>query len=87
MLMNDYVVHKLRELDAERLSPIAARAEEAAHLEGPKAKPVVGHALRFAGRTLRRVGTGLEHWADPQAQEPELRLEDRVGSPPPAARG
>ena len=73
MMMNDYVAHKLRELENERLDRtlIAAKMQEASdsHTQRPKAKPVIGPALRVAGRTLRRVGEGLEGWASPPSAE------------------
>jgi hypothetical protein len=76
MMMNDYVAQKLRELDEERLNRtlLATRLREASRSERPKAKPVIGPALRLAGRTLRRVGAGLEDWAEPQASDAEQRL-------------
>ena len=75
-MMNDYVAEKLRELENERLSGtfIAAKIEGKSLTERPKAKPVIGPALRFAGRTLRRVGAGLEDWAEPPINENEQRL-------------
>ena len=43
---------------------IAAQMEETSGSQpSPKGKPVIGPALRVAGRTLRRVGEGLEGWA------------------------
>ena len=76
MMMNDYVAQKLRELDEERLNRtlIAARIQRDATGERPRAKPVIGGALRVAGRTLRRVGEGLEGWAEPPVKESEQRL-------------
>ena len=76
-MMNDYVAQKLRELDEERLNRtlIATRMEEEAGHSRSKAKPVIGPALRLAGRTLRIVGAGLEDWAEPPTTESEQRLE------------
>ena len=75
-MMNDYVAQKLRELDEERLNRtlIAARMERDSGLPKPKGKPVIGPALRLAGRTLRKVGAGLEDWAEPPATESEQRM-------------
>ena len=76
MMMHEYVTEKLRELDEERLNRtlIAARAKHDTTTERPRAKPVIGGALRVAGRTLRRVGAGLEDWAEPPAADAEQRL-------------
>lgn len=78
--MNDYVTQKLRELDEERLNRtlIAARMEQESGHAKPKGKPVVGPALRLAGRTLRKVGAGLEDWAEPPMTESEQRLGRRA---------
>ena len=75
-MMNDYVAQKLRELDEERLNRtlIAARMEQESAHPKPKGKPVVGPALRLAGRTLRIVGAGLEGWAEPPTTDSEHRL-------------
>lgn len=75
-MMNDYVAQKLRELDEERLNQtlIAARMEQESGHPRPKGKPVIGPALRLAGRTLRKVGAGLEDWAEPPTTESEQRL-------------
>jgi len=79
-MMNDYVAQKLRELDEERLNRtlIAVRMEQESGHPKPKGKPVVGPALRLAGRTLRKVGAGLEDWAEPPTTESEQRLERRA---------
>jgi hypothetical protein len=82
-MMNDYVAQKLRELDEEHLNRtlIVARMEQESGHPKPKGKLVIGPALRLAGRTLRKVGAGLEDWAEPPATECEqaLRLERRSG--------
>jgi len=82
MMMNDYVAQKLRELDEERLNRtlIAARLEQESGRPKRKGKPVIGPALRLAGRTLRTVGAGLEDWAEPPVTECEqgLGLERRA---------
>lgn len=73
MLMNEYVTQKLREFEAEsqvrKLVAVSAEGESDGH--PPHTRPVIGPALRIAGRTLRRMGSGLEHWADPPAREGE----------------
>jgi len=76
-MMNDYVAQKLRELDQERLNRtlIAARMDQESGHSKPKGKPVVGPALRLAGRALRKVGAGLEDWAEPPVTECEQGLE------------
>ena len=76
-MMNDYVAQKLRELDEERLNRtlIAARMEQEPEHPRTKGKPVIGPALRLAGRTLRMVGSGLEDWAEPPVKEGEQSLE------------
>lgn len=58
-----YVSEKLRDLEEER----ALRA-----LQRPPTnkRPVLGPAARGAGRTLRRIGEGLEAWGSaPPARE------------------
>lgn len=76
MMMNDYVAQKLRELDEERLNRtlVAARMAQESGRPKLKGKPVIGPALRLAGRTLRTVGSGLENWAEPPATDCEQRL-------------
>jgi hypothetical protein len=71
VIMNEYVTEKLRELESERLDRtlIETSAEHESEAHKPHTKPVIGPALRLAGRTLRRVGSGLEHWADPPASD------------------
>jgi hypothetical protein len=55
-----YVSEKLRELeeDRERRAPVRPP---------PRRKPVVGPVARRAGRTLRRIGEGLEAWGSAPA--------------------
>jgi hypothetical protein len=60
MLIDLYVVNKVRELEAER----AQRASQR-----PQPAPVVGPLARVAGRALRRIGEGLESWAAPPVPE------------------
>ena len=75
-MMNDYVAQKLREFDEERFNRtlIAGRTEQESDRPKRKGKPVIGPALRLAGRTLRTVGAGLEDWAEPPATESEQKL-------------
>jgi hypothetical protein len=80
VLMNEYANEKLRQLDDERLSHTLIETETQDRTQGerPRGKPVIGPALRAAGRTLRRVGAGLEHWAEPTAPETDqIGLERR----------
>lgn len=83
MLHNTYASEKLRELEEERLTrALVLRRGLTAPKDGPrKAKSVIGPVIRTAGRTLRRVGEGLEGWADPPQAESEqpLRAERRAG--------
>ena len=76
MMMNEYVTQKLRELEEERLNRtlLGPKSQPADVRRAPKAKPVIGPALRLAGRTLRRMGAGLEDWAEPPTPESEQRL-------------
>ena len=79
MLMNEYVVEKLRELDEERLTLAALnhfdKADAGKGMHGTK--PVIGPVMRLAGRTLRRAGEGLEGWASPRQPESETRWAER----------
>lgn len=59
--MNLYAIEKVKELDAEQL----ARKQVPVDLEKPRRKPIFGPLAAGAGRTLRRVGEGLESWASP----------------------
>ena len=56
MLIDLYVVNKVRGLEAERVQRAPLRSQPA---------PVVGPLARVAGRALRRIGEGLESWAAP----------------------
>jgi hypothetical protein len=73
VIMHEYVTEKLRELEAERLDRTltATSAERESDDHPPHTKPVIGPALRLAGRTLRRMGSGLERWAAPPAPDGE----------------
>jgi hypothetical protein len=82
MHMNEYVAHKLRELENERASPLlrVRMAEAAANARQPRPKPVIGPVLRAAGRTLRRAGEGLEGWGSAEVdRDRRLRAERRTG--------
>ena len=80
-MMNDYTVLKIRDLENERLSRtiIAVKMEEASASERPKARRVIGPALRFTGRTLRRVGEGIEGWAPASERDSPLGARRRAG--------
>jgi hypothetical protein len=71
--MNEYVTEKLREFEAESQvrTLVAVSAEGESDDHPPHTKRVIGPPLRLAGRALRRMGSGLEHWADPPAPEGE----------------
>ena len=69
MWKDHYVAEKLRDLAAERGERAPLR--DAAR---PKAKPKLTPLARFTGRTLRRLGEGLESWA---AAQHEPRREQR----------
>ena len=60
MLIDPYVTEKLRELDID----LARRAPPR-----PAPSPVLGPLARAAGRALRRMGEGLESWANPTVPE------------------
>jgi hypothetical protein len=79
MLMNEYVVEKLRELDEERLTQavLIQRAKAVGGRHSSRSKPVIGPVMRVAGRTLRRAGEGLEGWASPRQPESDTRWAER----------
>ena len=82
MLINEYAVEKLRELDEERLTQaVVKQRRQAVKAVGTRtSKPVIGPVMRVAGRTLRRAGEGLESWASPRQPENETRwVERRTG--------
>jgi len=62
VLIDPYVTEKLRELDAE----LARRAPP---FPGRALTPALGPLARAAGRVLRRMGEGLESWANPTVPE------------------
>jgi len=77
MHVNEYVSHKLRELENERTAPLLRmRMEEIATKRPRSSKPVIGPVLRAAGRTLRRAGEGLEGLGSPEFDH-ERRLRKR----------
>ena len=59
-----YIEEKLRDLSRERgeRAPLHTAAQ-------PKAKPRLRPFARLTGRTLRRLGEGLEAWASVAHQE------------------
>jgi len=59
-----YVAEKLRDLAADRgeRAPLHESAQ-------PKAKPWLTPLVRLTGRSLRRLGEGLESWAATAHQE------------------
>ena len=79
MLMNEYVVEKLRELDEERLrqAVLIRRARALRSRNSTRSKPVIGPVMRVAGRTLRRTGEGLEGWASRGQPESDTRWAER----------
>jgi len=67
--MNLYAIEKVRQLETERLG----RMQLPPDAEKPRRKPVFGPLAAGAGRTLRRVGEGLESWANPPLPDCEQR--------------
>ena len=67
--MNLYAIEKVRQLDAE----LSARKQLPPEPEKSRRKPVFGPLAAGAGRTLRRVGEGLESWANPPLPDCEQR--------------
>lgn len=65
--MNLYTIEKVRQLEAE----LKATKRLPPGPEKPRRKPVFGPLAASAGRTLRRVGEGLESWANPPLPERE----------------
>ncbi|HVP06063.1 MAG TPA: hypothetical protein VMT90_10345 [Dehalococcoidia bacterium] len=66
--MNLYTIEKLQEFERERLEN-AARSRRPA----PRRKSVFGPLAAGAGRTLRRLGEGLESWGAAPAPEHDHR--------------
>ena len=67
--MNLYAIEKVRQLESER----NAKRQLPPEPEKPRRKPIFGPLAAGAGRTLRRVGEGLESWANPPVPEREQR--------------
>ena len=66
-----YVREKLRQFQQERMTRLSLQAPQAPRPAGRPA--VISPVARGAGRLLRRLGEGLEHWG---GHEPEpMRLE------------
>ena len=59
--MNLYTIEKVHQLESE----LNARKHLTPQAEKPRRKPVFGPLAAGAGRTLRRVGEGLESWGTP----------------------
>jgi len=55
---NLYTIEKIRALEQERMSKLPPNSEP----QRPRRKPVFGPLAAGAGRTLRRLGEGLESW-------------------------
>ena len=62
-------MEKVQQLESE----LNARKQRAPRPEKPRRKPVFGPLAARAGRTLRRVGEGLESWANPPLQDCDQR--------------
>ena len=59
LLFELYTQEKMRELEAEARARLPGRP--------PTASPTLAaRILRVAGRLLRRLGSGLEDWGEPQ---------------------
>ena len=67
--MNLYTIQKLQELERERLSKLPS-----AVADKPRSKPIFGPLATGAGRTLRRLGEGLESWGAPPQREADGRV-------------
>lgn len=59
--MNLYTIEKVHQLESE----LKAQRHNAPDAATPRRKPIFGVLAAGAGRTLRRVGEGLESWANP----------------------
>ena len=68
--MNLYAIEKVRQLETERLARIQLTPDP----EKPRRKPVFGPLAAGAGRALRRVGEGLESWANPPLPDCEQQV-------------
>jgi hypothetical protein len=61
MWIAPYVAEKLRIIEEERLGRLPPRPPE-------RPRPLLRPLVRLTGRTLRRLGAGLELWATPSSQ-------------------
>ena len=62
MWQEQYVAEKLRDLARERREPVPLPAS-------PASKPRLRPFAQLTGRTLRRLGEGLEAWASAAHEE------------------
>jgi hypothetical protein len=70
--VNLYAIEKVKQFEQEALS----KKQAAPETERPRRKPVFGPLAAGAGRTLRRVGEGLESWANPPLTECDGHVHD-----------
>jgi hypothetical protein len=66
--MNLYALEKLRELEQERLNGRPIAPDQAVSTVRRR-RPVFGPLAQRAGRSLRRLGEGLESWSSPPCEE------------------
>jgi hypothetical protein len=66
--MNLYALEKLRELERERLNGRLIVPDQAVS-PVRRRRPVFGPLAGRAGRSLRRLGEGLEAWSRPPCEE------------------
>jgi hypothetical protein len=66
--MNFYAEEKIRELEARRMN--TRRVPDGRTVQRCSRRPLFGPLAARAGRSLRRLGEGLEAWSRPQG-EPE----------------
>lgn len=71
MWVHIYVAEKTRELDQQRLAYI-----HYAELKKLRAYgfPIFGRLAAVTGRSMRRIGEGLELWATPASEREHLRV-------------
>jgi hypothetical protein len=65
--MNLYAIEKTKQLESELLNNKRLPPEP----PKPRRRAVFGPLAAGAGRTLRRLGEGLESWANPPLREPD----------------
>ena len=70
--MNLYTIEKVKQLESE----LKARTQLTPQPQKPRRKPLFGPLAAGAGRTLRRVGEGLETWANPPLPERDQARRD-----------